>query len=117
MRQRWLALSAEEVRLQAEATNLETLVFPAQLVTDASDKVESERALFAARRRKRGEEKIILEQQLIQARQSLLELEAQLERLKQSNKFSAEELDLSEKPEETRGNCDIGVDKGSTIAR
>ena len=85
VRQRWLALSAEEVRLQAEATNLETLVFPAQLVTDASDKVESERALFAARRRKRGEEKIILEQQLIQARQSLLELEAQLERLKQSS--------------------------------
>lgn len=96
VRQRWLALGAEKVRLQAEANGLGELAFPAQLVADASDKVESERALFAARRQKRSEEIIILEQQLIQARQTLVELEARAERLKQSNKFSAEELKLSE---------------------
>ncbi len=96
VRQRWLALSAEKVRLQAEANSLDELAFPAQLVADAPDKVESERALFAARRQKRSEEIIILEQQLIQARQTLVELEARAERLKQSNIFSAEELKLSE---------------------
>ncbi len=56
VRQRWLALSAERVRLQAEANGLNELAFPAQLVADAPDKVESERALFAARRQKRSEE-------------------------------------------------------------
>lgn len=96
VRQRWLALSAEKVRLQAEANSLDELAFPAQLVADAPNKVESERALFAARRQKRSEEIIILEQQLIQARQTLVELEARAERLKQSNIFSAEELKLSE---------------------
>ncbi len=96
VRQRWLALSAEEVRLQAEANSLQELAFPAQLIADAPDKVESERALFAARRQKRAEEKTIFEQQLIQARQTLAELEAREQRLQQSTKFAAEELKLSE---------------------
>ena len=51
------------------------------------DKVESERALFAARRQKRAEEKTILEQQLIQARQTLAELEAREQRLRSPTSF------------------------------
>lgn len=96
VRQRWLALSAEEVRLYAEANNLKSLEFPAQLLKDAPETVESERALFAARQQKSVEDTTILEQQLIQARQGLAELQARENRLTQTTKFSDEELKLSE---------------------
>jgi membrane fusion protein, adhesin transport system len=70
------ALEGEVARLTAETRDAQTVTFPNRLVTEAPDVIQSERALFEARREKLATDLRQLSQQKTQRQQELAELDA-----------------------------------------
>ena len=97
LRQRQLALKAQNIRLTAEAENKSDLAFPPELEADAPGIVAAERASFAARRAKSLQDVNDLRSELLQHEQEMRELEAQQKRLTESLGLMERELAISRK--------------------
>ncbi len=91
---RYRALRAQIARLEAEAQGRDTVAFPADLKQVAPDVVRDERRLFEARRRQLDQQISILEDQRIQKRQELRELNSKVEQLRSQLALAQEEEEL-----------------------
>lgn len=70
------AFQAERLRLQAEAEQMETIPFTADLMKENPRAVEAERQVFSSRQRQLGEELKVLHNRLAQRKAEMRELEA-----------------------------------------
>lgn len=94
-RARYLSLLAAVSRLKAEVAGGD-VAFPAEVLAQAPDVGEDERALFEARRSELRADLDILRRQEEQRRQELVELRGRLERLERSYQLVSEELKIIE---------------------
>ncbi len=93
-RKRYLALLGSLARLRAEVGGTE-ISFPSEVLDDAPEVAQNERALFDARKLALETELEILESQAEQREQELAELRTRLAQLEQSYEIAAEELSIT----------------------
>ncbi|MGH6913231.1 MAG: HlyD family type I secretion periplasmic adaptor subunit, partial [Geminicoccales bacterium] len=95
-RKRYLALLGAVTRLRAEVEE-KGLAFPPEVLAEASQVVENERALFYARQEALQSELEILGSQAEQREQELAELQSQLVQLERSHALAAQELEITQR--------------------
>lgn len=95
-RTRYLALSAVVSRLEAEVKGAKSVTFPEEVLEEAPEIAERERALFQARRAGLMSELDILRRQEEQRRQELLELQSRLDKLERSLQLAVDELNITQ---------------------
>lgn len=95
-RTRYLALSAVVSRLEAEVQGAKSVAFPEEVLDEAPEIAERERALFQARRAGLMSELDILRRQEEQRRQELLELQSRLDKLERSLQLAVDELNITQ---------------------
>ncbi len=91
---RYLAVLAAIARLEAEIRET-AIQFPEEVLREARDIAESERALFRSRQEKLDSQLSILRQQVQQREQELKELKSRLSQVRESYRLAKEELDFT----------------------
>lgn len=96
LQQRQWSLQARATRLAAEASGNE-LIFPGQLLTNASQHINEEEQVYLARKLQLDSEVSLLKNQSLQRQQELEELQAELRKTTLTTETLAREVEINER--------------------